>query len=218
LGEDTDMSDDTPTQRFETPATPAPAATEEKSKNRVPLILGIVGGVLLIAVIVLLILLLGKSPSSTSAASTASASPTPTESSSPTPVPIPTVTVTVTPAPSGGGGGGAPAKPNGNNVLITNYSISPTTVDCSSSAPAGSTNLNISWKSVNGSEAFFGVETSDAQASGEGWTLPASGTQHDFPSGYDPFTYVCGDAVQHFTITVVGNGSKQSLTFTVQRK
>jgi hypothetical protein len=209
------MSDNTPTQRFD--AQP-PATESEKRSSRLPLILGIVGGILLIAVIVLLVLLLGRGTSSPSAAGTDS--PIPTDSSgATTPVPTPTVTVTVVPPQHGNAGGSAPQKPNGNNVLITQYSISPTTVDCSSGAPAGSTDLHISWKSVNGNAAYFGVETVDAQAAGEGFAnLPLSGTEHDFPSGYDPFTYVCGDAKQDFTLTIVGIGSRQSLTITVHRK
>ncbi len=110
-------------------------------------------------------------------------------------------------------------KPNGNNVLITNYAISPTLVDCSASAPAGAANLTIAWKSLNGNTAFFGVNTTDAQAAGMGWNLPASGSNLDFPSGAgNPYTYQCGDAQESFTITVVGNGSKQSLTITVRTK
>jgi hypothetical protein len=213
------VSDDTPTQRFDPPAIPPArtAASDDDRKSRLPLILGIVGGVLLLAVIVLLVLLLGRSPGSTNAGSTNSPSATASPSSTPTPVPTPTVTVTVTPAPSGGGG--TPPKPNGNNVLITNYAISPTLVDCSASAPAGAANLTIAWKSVNGNTAFFGVNTTDAQAAGMGWNLPASGSNLDFPSGAgNPYTYQCGDAQESFTITVVGNGSKQSLTITVRKK
>jgi hypothetical protein len=209
------MSDDTPTQRFDAQS----PANDGERKSRLPLILGIIGGVLLIAVIVLLVLLLGRNAAATTAASTDSPIPTDSSAASSTPVPTPTVTVTVTPAPTGNSGGGsAPQKPNGKNVLITQYTISPSTVDCSAGAPAGSTNLHITWKSLNGNIAYFGVETVDAQAGGMGWNLPASGTQHDFPAGYDPFTYVCGNSVQHFTITVVGIGSRQSLTFTVHRK
>jgi len=204
---DPPVSDDTPTQRFETPATPPPEAHTDERKTRLPLI----------AVIALVVVLLGRGNAITTAASTSS--PVPTVTVTAPPVPVPTVTVTVKPAPSGGGGGTAPSKPNGNNVLITGYSISPTVVDCSSTAPAGAADLTISWKSVNGNDAFFGVNTVDAQAGGEGWNLPTTGTNHDFPSGAgDPYTYQCGDAQESFTITVIGNGSKQSLTITVKRK
>ena len=208
---------DAPTQRFD--AQP-PASPEDEKRSRLPLILGIIGAALLVIVVVLLILLLSRGSGSPAAAGTNS--PTPSDTSSPvsTPVPTPTVTVTVTPAPSNNSGGNsAPQKPNGNNVLITQFTITPSVVDCGSSAPAGSNDLHITWKSVNGNAAYFGVETVDAQAAGEGFAnMPLSGTQHDFPSGYDPFTYVCGDAKQDFTLTIVGIGSRQSLTVTVHRK
>jgi hypothetical protein len=211
------MSDDTPTQRFDAQAVPG-GPVEEQRRSRLPLILGIVGGVLLIAVIALVVLLLGKTPQTSTASSTTD-SPTASDSGVPTPVPTPTVTVTVTASPAPNSGGNqAPQKPNGNNVLITQYTISPMTVDCSSGAPAGSADLHITWKSVNGGAAFFGVNTSDAMAGGMGWTLPASGTQHDFPSGYDPYTYQCGNASSEYTITVIGNGSKQTFQITVHRK
>jgi hypothetical protein len=214
------MSDDTPTQRFDaqSAATGPVEPHEEDRKSRLPLILGIIGGVLLIAVIVLVVLLLGRTPKTDTASSATDAS-TPSDSSAPTPIPTPTVTVTVTASPApNSGGGSAPQKPNGNNVLITQYTISPMTVDCSSGAPAGSTDLHITWKSVNGGAAFFGVNTSDAMSGGMGWTLPASGTQHNFPSGYDPYTYQCGNASSEYTITAIGNGSKQTFQITVHRK
>ncbi|MEJ1230126.1 MAG: hypothetical protein WDM88_05100 [Galbitalea sp.] len=130
---------------------------------------------------------------------------------------MPTVTVTVAP-PVSPAHPIQPVQPNGNNVLITGYTISPAQVDCSTGAPAGLGQLSIAWKSVNGNAAFFGVNTTDAQTGGMGWTLPPSGTQHDFPSGNDPYSYQCGDAQEQFTITVVGNGSKQSETITVKRE
>jgi hypothetical protein len=48
--------------------------------------------------------------------------------------------------------------------------------------------------------------------------LHPSGTQRDFPDGYDPFLANCGSASTNYTITIVGNGSKQSRTVTVTKK
>jgi hypothetical protein len=206
------MSDDTPTQRFDAQT---PADTNEP-RSRLPLILGIIGGALLIAVIVLVVLLLGRGTPSTTASNTDLPTSTDSSGTISTPVPVPTVTVTVTatPAPNSGGGNAAPQKPNGDNVLITQYTISPMHPDCSS----GHADLNITWRSVNGGGAFFGVNTVDAMEGGMGWNLPASGTQNDFPAGYHPFEYTCGNASEPYTLTVIGNGSKQSLTITVHRK
>jgi hypothetical protein len=204
---------DTPTQRFDAqpPGNPGRGAP----KSRLPLVLGIIGGVLLIAVILLLVLLLGRNPTTTAAIGTDSPTPSDSGNGVPTPVPTPTVTVTVTPAPSGNQGGGSPVqKPNGKNVLITQYTLSPTTLNCS----AGQTQLHITWKSVNGYAAFFGVNTIDAQAAGMGWTLPANGSDHDFASFGDfPYTVSCSTDALSYTITVVGNGSKQSLTIPVKQ-
>jgi hypothetical protein len=204
---------DTPTQRFDA----QPPATPAGGRSRLPLILGIIGGVLLIAVIVLLVLLLGRNNGAPQAAGTDSPVPADSSGASSTPVPVPTVTVTETPAPSGnngGGGGTAPQKPNGNNVLITQYTITPTTIKCS----AGQTQLHITWKSVNGNVAFFGVNAVDAQAAGMGWNLPASGTDHDFgPFGAYPYMVSCNTTPNSYTITVDGNGSKQSLTIKLKQ-
>jgi hypothetical protein len=206
-----DMSD-TPTQRFDV----QPPADSTQGRSRLPLILGVVGGVLLIAVIVLLVLLLGKGNGSPQAAGTDSPVATDSSDSSSTPVPVPTVTVTETPPPNGntGGGGATPQNPNGNNVLITQYTITPSTIKCS----AGQTALHIAWKSVNGNIAFFGVNTVDAQAGGMGWNLPASGTDHDFGAfGAYPYMVSCNTTPNSYTITVNGNGSKQSLTIKLKQ-
>jgi hypothetical protein len=202
---------DTPTQRFDA----QPPATPADGRSRLPLILGIIGGVLLIAVIVLLILLLGKGNGSPQAAGTDSPVATESSGSSSTPVPVPTGTVTEAPPPSGNtGGGAAPQKPNGNNALITQYTITPSTIKCS----AGQTALHIIWKSVNGNIAFFGVNTVDAQAGGMGWNLPASGTDHDFGAfGAYPYMVSCNTTPNSYTITVDGNGSKQSLTIKLKQ-
>ncbi len=215
------MSDDTPTQRFDQqppsgPGRPNGDETPGKRK-RGPLIptLIAIGALLVAAVIVLGSILLDRSDGKPQAAATDS--PTNGSSNSPVPVPTPTVTVTLTATPAPGGGGTS-QHPNGNNVLITHYSISPTTINCSSSAPADAANLTIKWTSLNGNIAYFGVNTVDAKTGGMGWNLPASGSDADFPSGYHPFTYPCGTAQEEYTLSVYGNGSEQSLQIVVKRQ
>ncbi|MDQ1551413.1 MAG: hypothetical protein QOD50_835 [Actinomycetota bacterium] len=202
------MSNDTPTQRFDA----QPPVGGEKRKSRLPLILGIIGGVLLVLVIILLILLLGPKGTPT-AAGTTSPIPTSTASDSPSPAPTPTPAPTqvVVPTPTA-------APPVNHNVTITGYSISPTKIDCSASAPANAQNLSISWHSINGKTAYFGVATNDAQSGGMGWILPPNGNQHNFPSGYDPYQYQCGNASQTYTITIVGPTGKVSKTVKIFRK
>jgi hypothetical protein len=206
------MSDDTPTQRFDTPATPAQTdGSEKERKSRLPLILGIIGGVLLIAVIILLILLLNKGGS---ASPTSSPTPTATPSASPSPTPTPTPTQTAPPTHTA-------APPVNTNVTITGYSVSGPgggKIDCSVGAPASAQYLTISWTSVNGVHAYFGVNTTDAEANGMGWVLPPNGDQTDFPSGYNPYSYICGNASQTYTITVTGPSGKVSKTIQIDRK
>jgi hypothetical protein len=203
------MSDDTPTQRFDVqPASAEPH--EEARKSRLALILGIIGGVLLLVVILLLILLL-RTQGTPLAAATDSPTPSASPSPSPGPAPAPTPTPTVIAPPP-------PPPPVDHNVTITGYSISPAQIDCSSTAPADAANLSISWHSLNGTTAYFGVNTGDAQSGGMGWMLPPNGTQHDFPTGYDPYPYQCGNATESFTITIVGNGHKVSKIITIHRK
>ncbi|MES2170216.1 MAG: hypothetical protein V4479_05770 [Actinomycetota bacterium] len=213
------MSDDTPTQRFDVPpTTPVPAATppDQRGSRRLIIILIIIGAVLLVAIIVILALLLanrGTTNAGSTTTPTPSITPSSTPSHSPSPTPTPTPTATQTGAP----------PPSNPNAQITAYSIGPSAIDCSATAPAGAADLSIKWSSVNGKTAYFGVgqAASDqgADLAGMGWTLPPSGTQHDFPAGYDPYEYQCGNTSQTYTITVIGtNGSKVSKTVTVSRK
>ena len=200
------MSDDTPTQRFDAQV----PGGEEKRKSRLALILGIIGGMLLLVVILLLILLL-RGQGTPSAAGTTSPIPTVTPSETPVATPTPTPTQAVAPPPTA-------APPVNHHVTITGYSMNPIHVDCSATAPAGAQNLSISWHSINGTKAYFGVQTNDAETGGMGWILPPNGNQHNFPSGYDPYTYQCGNASQTYTITITGPTGKVSKTITIFRK
>ena len=99
---------------------------------------------------------------------------------------------------------------------ITSFSAE-TTSECSEQTQ-NPVYLDISWSSENGVAAYFAVgATNDAQNNGMGWTLPPSGNQNDFPNGYVPYEFQCGNASSDYTITVVGtNGSKESKTVTVE--
>jgi hypothetical protein len=229
------MSDDTPTQRFDAAgdaptelfdaSSPAasPGVVEERGSRKLVTILATVGGALLIAVLIVLILLLNKSNATPGAlpapspSPSASASPTPsvtpTKSATPTPTPTPTRTPTPTPTPTATA---APPAPPSTDAKITNFSATHTVL-CNSSDQSGiEPSLDFSWSSKNAIAAYFGVGTDDAQSGGMGWTLPPSGNQHNFPSGYDPFYYPCPTASVTYTLTVVGTGgSKASQKVTV---
>jgi hypothetical protein len=49
-----------------------------------------------------------------------------------------------------------------------------------------------------------------------GWMLPPSGSDKDFPAGFSPYEFICGNSSNSYTITVVGNGSKLSQTVIVK--
>jgi hypothetical protein len=200
------MSDDTPTRVLDQPDPPASGVPAEKKSRRALILILILAALIVIAIVVIIFLLLGRSPSSVGALGTES--PTPTVATpSPTPSATPTPSTSHTQAPPDTG------------LHFTGYSISPLQIDCSATAPASAQYLSIHWTSVNGSKAYFGVNTTDAQNNGMGWDLPPSGSDKDFPTGYYPYSYQCGNASMTYTITVVGaGGAKQSKTITVSRK
>lgn len=187
---------DSPTERFEAPAAaPAPAA-DPKSRRPV-IILAVVGGLLLIALIVVLVLLLtrGGTPS---ALPTGTPSATPTATATPTPTATPTETV-------------APPPPS-TAAVVDSFTINPTSASCANGDPV----ITLQWSTSNANNVFFGVDTgtNDAQQSPFfADSLPASGNStNDFPDGYRPFTYTCGNGSHTYVITAVGSdGSKDSV-------
>lgn len=211
------MSDDTPTERFDAAgdaptqrldsAAPPAQAPEERKSRRLIVILAVIGGVLLLALLIALIVLLTRN---STPGALPTPSPSPTVSASPTPSVTPTTTPTATPTPSP-----TPTKqPPSNDVKVTGFAAA-TTSQCNSKT-GNPVYMDISWSSDNGIVAYFGVNTDDAQSNGMGWTLPPSGNQNDFPNGYVPYEFQCGNASQKYTITIVGtNGSKQSKSVTV---
>jgi hypothetical protein len=216
-----DAAGDAPTERL-TPADaaamdPATAAAnaevqEERKSRKTMIILGSIGGALLVILIILLILLLVRPGASV----TPTGSPTPSpsgSSSSPTPTPTattasPTPTPTATVAPP-------PPPPPSNDVEIDSFTA-PSQVDCSAQTQ-NPVYIEFSWSSTNGIVAYFAVgATNDAEQNGMGWTLPPNGSTSDFPSGYFPYQYQCGNTSQTYTITIVGtNGSRESKQVTV---
>ena len=211
------MSDDTPTQRIDTPAHgDVEEAIEQQGKKSRGLLIALIaiGALLLIGVIIVLIILLGRNGTpvavgTTTPTPTVSDTPsqTPTASTTPTSTPVPTTTPTTPPPP--------PPPPPSTKPSITSYSISPGQIDCSGGTP----DLSIHWKSVNGKNAYFGVNTNDAMTGGMGWVLPPTGSDADFPAGYHPYQALCGNDSTEYTITILGNdGSKVSKKFTVTKK
>ena len=86
----------------------------------------------------------------------------------------------------------------------------------SASCASGDPVITLQWSTSNANNVFFGVDTgtNDAQQSPFfADSLPARGNStNDFPDGYRPFTYTCGNGSHTYVITAVGSdGSKDSV-------
>lgn len=206
------MSDDTPTQRFETPgedapteilaqpsATPPGAAPpdEAKKSKRLVIILASIGGALLLALIIVIVVLLTRggqpapAPTPTSSSASPTPTPTPTESESSTPTPTPTQTSEPTPPPT---------PPS----LITTFTTSTDSVDCDGET---SVPVTFSW-AATGDTLWFGVGTENAKDE----------PFDEFPLNYTmEFDYQCGQesGSQIYTITVQSGGDIESKTVVI---
>ncbi len=219
------MSDDTPTQRFDatggTPterlATTAPSeeVVEERKSRRLITILVIAGGALLLAALIVLILLLTRGSGTPTAVTTptnsASTSPTPsatpTKSATPTPSPTPTPTATAAPPPP-------PSTDASIDAFTINGHSGSFGVDCSNGDP----NITLKWSTSNADHVYFGIDTNDASSGPFFSDLPASGnSDNDFPDGYRPFQYTCGNGSHKYVFTAVNdtNGTKDTVSITV---
>ena len=218
------MSDDTPTQRFDTPGPegdgdPEKNDPETKKSRTLMIALIIVGAVLLIAIIILVVVLAARgsgSPqadpsTSSSASTTASDTASQTPSATPTPTPTPTATQTVAPPP----------PPPSNNPVINSFTSGTSVVLCNTSAPQGDHQyIGFTWSSSKAAKVYFGVNTNDASTASLFDNLPASGNSNDdFPDGYNhgTYEYPCTALSTKFTLTVVGdNGHKASKSITIE--
>jgi hypothetical protein len=211
------MSDDTPTERFSTTA-PSEEVVEERKSRRLITILAIVGGALLLAVLIVLILLLTKGTGTPTAATTPTSSPsasptsspTPTASATPTPAPTPTPTATATATP--------PPPPPSTDASIDAFTINGHSgsfnVDCSSGNP----NITLKWSTSNADRVYFGIDTADASSGPFFSDIPMSGnSDNDFPDGYRPFQYSCGNGSHKYVFTAVNdnNGTKDTVSIKV---
>jgi hypothetical protein len=206
------MSDDTPTERFETPgdapterfpATPAAGTTTAatSSSRRLIIILSSVGAALLIALIILLILLFGQPGAVTPTPTPVESSSTPTPSATPTPTPTATEDAPP-PAPSG--------------PQFTNFIAPASQGGCSAGSPefpAFTPRVKVAWTSSGADSAWYVNGSSDAADSGF-MEIPLNGDQDDFPYAQD---FNCSNDVNTYTITLVGpEGEHKSKTWHVE--
>ncbi|TAL44674.1 MAG: hypothetical protein EPN91_04010 [Salinibacterium sp.] len=209
------MSDDTPTERFDTPgdapterfaatgAAPAAASPAAASSRRTIIILSSIGGALLLALIVLLVLLLARpgAVAPTPTPTESSTSPTPTETASATPTPTATPTEDTPPPASG--------------PQFTNFIAPSSQGGCSTGGPGVDPfipKVKVAWTSSGATSAWYVNGTSDAADSGY-MQIPLNGDQEDFPYSQD---FNCSNEVNTYTITLVGpEGDHKSKTWHV---
>lgn len=208
-----DSTPDAPTERFEQQAAPAVSgdgggAAPPGGSRRLLIILASIGGALLIGVIVLLVLLLTQGSGDTPqplTSETASETPSPTavESSSPTPTPTPSESETAAPPP----------EPQG--ARFTSF-VTPASVACSMGGPGAEPfrpRVNVAWTTEGAVEAWFVNGTSDAADAGF-MEIFLNGDQDDFQF---PQETSCGNDMNKYTITLVGpNGDHVSKTWSVE--
>ncbi|HEY5230371.1 MAG TPA: hypothetical protein VIJ11_05730 [Galbitalea sp.] len=205
------MSDDTPTERFDA-QTPPTAPAEVKQKSRLPILLGIVGGVLLLTVILLLVLLLkGQGTPLAAGTSNPIASPTPSVSTSPTTAPstpTPTPVASHTTAPP-------PPPPQSTDAAFTKFIVQTAINSCSSGPYYTGTppTVNVTWATIRADSAWIVQGTSDAAVSGF-MQIPLNGNQSSFAYSLD---FSCGEPSDTYTITLVGsNGKHVSKSWTIK--
>ena len=199
------MSDNTPTERFETPPAATAAGVEGKSRRLLYLLIG-VGAALLIAIVILLIVLLTRNSDaestgalpSDSASVTPSVTPATSPSAIPSDSPLPTPTTDAPP----------PADPDPTGARFTTFSPVTNEDGCHKGGEgpfqdAQVPNIKITWKTADAVEAWFITGTDDA-ADAQYMQIPVSGNQDDFPY---PIAFSCGEKSVTYTITLVQDSS-----------
>jgi hypothetical protein len=195
------MSDDTPTQRFDTPATPAAAGEppQKKSNRLLPLVI-IIGAILVAAIVVLVVVLVTRG-NANQVVALATDTPTPTTGASqppPPPSPTPTPTVSHTTAP--------PPPPQSTDPAFTKFVVQTAINSCSSGPYYTGTppTVKVTWATIRAASAWIVQGTSDAADSGF-MKIPVDGNETNFPYSID---FQCDTPSSTYTITLVGNNGK----------
>jgi hypothetical protein len=204
------MSDDTPTQRFD--AQP-PVPSGQNSRSRLPLILGIAGGALLVIVIVLLVLLLGRTGSAQNAAISG---PTTTPSTTPSTSALPTTPPDTSPPSADPPHTLAPPPPpKSTDAAFTKFVVQKEINSCSGGPYYTGTppTVDVTWATIRADSAWIVQGTSDA-ADSQFMQIPLNGNQSNFQYSID---FACGSANGTYTITLVGsNGKHVSRSWTIK--
>lgn len=185
------MSDDTPTERFQPPTAPLPAANsgtasateppEEGRKRGMLIALIAIAAAILLALIVLIVVLVGNTGSP-------EASPTPTATLSESPSPTPEETES--PEPSASPSATTPPPPPPQSPSFATFS-GPDRASCPDTSSAVA--ITWSWSSTNAVRAWFGIGTTDARAE-PFESVPTTVTY--------TFNYQCSEPSQIYTVTL----------------
>jgi flagellar basal body-associated protein FliL len=208
------MSDNTPTERFESVAPHGTPATKNAAVPR-PLLIALVavGSLLLIAVVVLIISLSSKTG-------------TPIVSA-PIPSVAPSVASSPSESPSQSGSESAPATPSAEPTetaappstapAFSTFTAPKTEDDCYYSEAPNFTpppvHVKVAWKAVNAASVWF-IQGTDDAADAQFLEVPIEGNQDDFPY---PIDFACNSGSNTYTMTMVGtDGSHKSKTWKVK--
>ena len=206
------MSDDTPTQRFDTPAAPPAAPEQPQRKSNRLLPLAIIVGAILVAAIVVLVVVLVTRGNSGQVVALSTNTPTPTTSATQTP-PSPSATPTPTPTPSHTTA--PPPPPQSTDPAFTKFVVQSAINSCSSGPYYTGTppTVKVTWNTVRTASAWI-IQGTDDAADARFMQIPVNGNETNFPYSID---FACGTASSTYTITLVGtNGKHVSRHWTVK--
>lgn len=216
------MSDDTPTERFESPTPTAPTAPlpaadaaasttavspDEKPKRGMLIALLSIAGAILIALIIIIVMLLNNGSDSNeqpapefTASESPSPTPTPDDTESPEPSETPSASPSATAAPPP-----PPPPPQSPSFATFSGTNKATCPDTSSSVE-----ITWSWSSANAVNAWFGIGTNNAKLQPYE-QVPTTATY--------TFFYQCSEASQIYTVTLEdSSGRLTHKTVTISRQ
>jgi hypothetical protein len=208
------MSDNTPTERFDSPSPAANDGAPVAKRNPLLYLLIGIGALLLIALVTVIVLMLNRGTGQPVAAvgpdSSRSATPSPDSSN----LPSASASAVQSAAPSAKPTNAAP-PPADTKPGFTSFVVPTKESGCSSGPNFSNTpTIKVSWKTKNAESVWFVQGTDDAANSGY-LKVPNNGNQDNFQYGAPDFP--CNEKSATYTLTIVGtDGSHLSKHWTVK--